>query len=420
MSNAVNYKVKDVPFDRLNLDPNNPRNAPERRPGYEDPKQIFDEAIQQELDKHVEDVYEVDELEDTILNQGWLPLDPIIVWEHHKKKGYFVVVEGNTRTEVLRRLRIRLVREKAKLKEMIAAKDYPKPEIDEQKELIAKIQKIVDDTDLISVFAVVAKSPAELEKQLPHIHGVRHIRHAKDWKPYPTNKYIQEYYRQRFNGKHGANADLRLDDDLIADIAGILSMRPNAVRASVQISSAFDHFQRHYKDRLEKDDKFRPEDQFFFEQIYQIKYAREQFGFGKDAMQLKPEMEETLFKWAFKHPRQDAKNSKNVIRMAKDFKLWHELSQYDNEQKTSFAMSLDVNAPDNAMSMNKLQADYLSHKAYSTPLTTFKALLETVNKLDRGTIKSQASHLRPLLEKLRDEAIDLLNWIEPEDKPKKK
>ena len=50
----------------------------------------------------------VDNLERSIVSQGWIPTDTIIVWEHPKKKGHYIVVEGNTRTVVLRRVRERL------------------------------------------------------------------------------------------------------------------------------------------------------------------------------------------------------------------------------------------------------------------------------------------------------------------------
>src|SRR5438105_3870757 len=98
-------RVITVPFDKLYLDPNNPRIARGEQPGYEHPTAIFDPGVQERLEKAVAEAYKVGDLEDRIVTQGWLPIDRIIVWEHPAKKGHFIVVEGNTRTTVLRRLR---------------------------------------------------------------------------------------------------------------------------------------------------------------------------------------------------------------------------------------------------------------------------------------------------------------------------
>lgn len=78
-----------VPFDRIFVDANNPRIAEENPPGYHDEKALFDPERQQALEERVRAVYTgVEALKDSIIKQGWIPIDPIIVWEHPKKKDH--------------------------------------------------------------------------------------------------------------------------------------------------------------------------------------------------------------------------------------------------------------------------------------------------------------------------------------------
>lgn len=111
--------AKFVAFDKIFLDPNNPRIAPENPPGYSDDKALFDNGLQEKLEERVRAVYDVANLEDSILAHGWVPIDSIIVWEHPKRPDHHIVVEGNTRTVALRALRgERLDRERKKLEKL--------------------------------------------------------------------------------------------------------------------------------------------------------------------------------------------------------------------------------------------------------------------------------------------------------------
>src|SRR5688572_16314563 len=86
--------AKLVSFDKIYLDPNNPRIAPENPPGYSDPEALFAPNLQEDLERRVREVYDVANLEDSIVAHGWVPIDSIIVWEHPKKPDHYVVVEG--------------------------------------------------------------------------------------------------------------------------------------------------------------------------------------------------------------------------------------------------------------------------------------------------------------------------------------
>src|SRR4051794_4456774 len=80
--NAMEKLLRDsivVPFDTLFLDPNNPRLAVDDAPGYAEAPRLFASKLQAELEKRVEEVYDVAELAKAIVSQGWMPIDSIVV-----------------------------------------------------------------------------------------------------------------------------------------------------------------------------------------------------------------------------------------------------------------------------------------------------------------------------------------------------
>ncbi len=117
MYTDLNETIK-VTFNNLFLDPNNPRMSPQERPGYENPEKLFFDSVQEYLYKRVSQVYNVKDLEDSIISQGWVPVDQLLVWEHPKAKGTYIILEGNTRKTALKNLRERVDKEQEKLERM--------------------------------------------------------------------------------------------------------------------------------------------------------------------------------------------------------------------------------------------------------------------------------------------------------------
>src|SRR5262249_13724079 len=152
-----------VPFKSLFLDPNNPRLAMDGPPGYDDPKHLFDPNYQEQLVAKVKDVYDVSGLETAIENQGWMPIDSIVVWKHPSFGDRYVVAEGNTRTVVLRGFRDRLPQEKKKLERLKGArKAHAQRDIEEQEQRIKRIEQIIADTEMLTVLPLAAKDIQEL------------------------------------------------------------------------------------------------------------------------------------------------------------------------------------------------------------------------------------------------------------------
>jgi hypothetical protein len=394
--------ARTVPFDSIYLDPNNPRIAPESPPGYGHPELVFDAELQNQLEHRVREVYDVKNLEESILAHGWVPIDSILVWEHPAKPGYFIVVEGNTRTVALRSLRgPRLEQERKKLEKLKKSPRFAE-ELRVQQETVARIEEIVAKTNELRVFPVAAKGVNELLEILPRLLGVRHITHAREWKPYATNLYILSLYEKLFRERHGPKGDLRLEDDLVNQVGGLVSLGATKTRRNIQAASAFTHFRRDFEDRLPEGEQLTDEDHYFFELILQNAYPKEQFGFTKDALKLSAESQEVLFQWAFSQPRptNDEEQNNNVLYKAESIRLWNQMSVYDGKHSTNFAKQLDVNAPEQARPIRQVEGDFLQHKNQSTPVDALTALVKALQDLKVESLISQQEHLKPIMEKI--------------------
>ncbi len=396
----------DIAFSDMFVDPNNPRIAPELPPGYDDPAKLFDPAVKDALIERVYEVYEADRLEAQIVDQGWVPVDPILVWQHPKDKRY-VVIEGNTRTSVLTRVRGKLPKERSRLAKLEAARGGgpETTEIRRQKVLIAKIEALVASTNKVKVLPIRAKTVAELNAVLPRLHGVRHVAPAKPWGPHAVGLYIRSLYQERF-AKAYPGEDLRIDDTIIAEVASMLPRKPDEIRKNIQAASAFAHFKLEYEDRAEAaGNRFEPSDQYFFSQILDNKVAREAFDFQPDDLTLSDQGEEALFEWAFSKKRdrrkKDDDDDINVFQKAEDMRVWQRVYNYDAKTGvTNFNKQLNVESPADAPPIREVLAKMTLHKQVNTPLRTLEELLSSLRDLKADTLINQAVHLRPILREI--------------------
>jgi hypothetical protein len=406
-----------VPFERIYLDPNNPRIAPDNRPGYEDPDVLFDDENQAELEATLEGIYEdYEELKEAIITQGWVPIDAIIVWQHPKKKGWYVVVEGNTRTLTLRKIRRELEEARTKLAGLKAAKRLSAAEKETLADLeirIGELEAIIKDTDDLTVYPVNAASAEQLQEILPRLLGVRHITHAQSWKPYPEGLYILQLYEDLFVKKHGPKAKLVLDKDLVKQVAQEVSEDEKKARKNIQSAYAFRHFEAEYGEKIAATGTpLTKGDHYYFSLILDNRYAADQFRFGKDDLRLSNKMEEVLYKWAFAKPRNGEENQ-NVFYKAENIRQWNSMKTYDNK-KTNFAAQLDVEKPDDPPpgGFRQLELENLQHKANRSAIEIIASLIDALKKLNVENLESQAAHLRPMLEQMVQRGDDIIGMID--------
>lgn len=405
-----------VSLDRLYLDPNNPRLAAEERPGYDKPARIFDQTLQEPLETRLRETYKgVRALSRSIVSMGWVPVDPMLVWEHPRKKGHFVVLEGNTRTAVLRGIRRDLAREKSRLARAKRNAFVDPQAVREQEANVERYERVVQATREIEVLPVSAKGPQDLAQSLPRLLGVRHLSHAQKWRPYATNLYVFSVYRQLFEETYGADA-LRLDDAVLHQCAELVSLSAWKVRRSVQAVLAFNHFRTGYEDRLPKGESFSDDDQSYFLALLDPGHAREEFGYRDDTLWLQPEKEEALFRWAFARPRRGEGLNRNVLRSADDLRLWARLSRYDERYHTRFARQLDVSRPDKARPMAELELEFMAHRVQQSPLETMQSLVKTLKETEVETVRAHHEQIRPVIEEMVALGSDYLRMLDAIEK----
>ena len=410
-------KPFELALDDIALDPNNPRIAPKPAPGYEDPDATFDSQIQEQLVARVYEVYKAAPLEASIIEQGWIPVDQILVWKHPSGKGH-IVVEGNTRVSLLKRLPDRLEREGKKLDRMLKA-SAPQSQINPQAVLIGKIEQLIADTKKLTVYPVMAKDAAELRTKLPRLMGVRHVMPAQGWGPYATNLYIISLYESAFYEQYGPDEDIRLEEPILNRIAAELPLRAEDIRKNIQAASAFSHFKTNYEEKIEEaGNKLTAGDQYFFDNILANKHARDEFGFTSDRLHLTEEGEEALFQWAFAKPRKstgddrDAENE-NVFQKAEDIRLWQKVARYDAKAATTnFARRLSISSPEDAIPVWRLEREAASHREQNTPIKALNDLLNGLRQIKLDTLILQGEHLKPMMEEAIDQISKYIKFID--------
>ena len=411
MSIDLKSPVK-VSLDRLYLDPNNPRLAASERPGYDKPARIFDETLQERLEARLRQAYKgVRALSRSIVSMGWVPVDPMLVWEHPRKRGHFVVLEGNTRTTVLRGIRRDLAREKSRLARAKRNAFVDPAGVREQQARVERYERVVEATRELEVLPVSAKGPQDLAQSLPRLLGVRHLSHAQKWRPYATNLYVYSVYRQLFDQSEGAGP-LRLDDALLHQCADLVSLSAWKVRRSVQAVLAFNHFRSQYEDRLPAGERFSDDDQSYFLALLDPGHPREEFGYREDTLWLPADKEEVLFKWAFARPRRGEGPNRNVLRSADDIRLWARLSRYDERHHTRFARQLDVSRPEKARPMAELELEFMAHRAEQSPLETVQSLVKALKETEVETVRAQHERIRPAIAEMVALGTDYLKMLD--------
>lgn len=410
-------KPFELPLDQIALDPNNPRIAPKPAPGYADPDAIFDPTLQARLVVEVYDKYKAADLEASIIEQGWTPVDQILVWEHSSGKGH-IVVEGNTRVSLLKKLPDRLEKEEKRLDRLVKA-GAPQSQVNPQKVLIGKIKQLIADTRTVTVYPVIASDAAQLRVKLPRLLGVRHVMPAKGWGPYATNLYIISLYESAYYDKHGEDEPLRLEQSILDQIATELPLKPDQIRKDIQAVSAFSHFRLNYEERIEAaGNKLGDGDQYFFDNILASKHARDEFGFTADRLELSEEGEEALFQWAFSKPREttgddpDAINE-NVLQKAEDIRLWQKIARYDAKSgTTNLARRLSIATPEDATPVWRLGREADSHREQNTPIKALNDLLTGLKQIKLDTLIAQGEHLRPMLDQAVNQIGKYIKFIE--------
>ena len=409
-------KPRAVPFNSLYIDPNNPRLGRPDGPGYEDADVLFDKSRQPELEELLVGVYDVDALATAIIGQGWMPIDNMVVWNHPVRSDAHVVVEGNTRTLALRRIRGPILeRERKKLRRMEEAgtRRYAEQDLKDQRDLVQRLEQIVADTDELEVVPLAAPTVADLEHKLPRVLAVRHITGAKVWGNYAEDLWLLQRYQHLFEDKHGSNKSTFWDNDLIKRVAEEASLTPANAKRQLRASSCFSHFTAEYEERLPDEEQFAPSDYYLFENIVKKPFVREQLGLGEDGRHLSAEGEEVLFEWVFRKPRgTSAEDNENIFYRHENVLVWDQMKRYDEKHGTTFASRFDVSDFKNVPTMQEVEAEWIAHKARKKPQAVIDELLRRLRELPVDTLLSEGEFLRTQLEQLHEQSGKYLRMLE--------
>lgn len=405
---------KIVAFESLFLDPNNPRLAGNEQPGYTDTKALLDPKRQAELEDKIAAVYPVTELELAITNQGWQPIDSIVVWEPPNAHGKCVVVEGNTRIVALRRLRRELPRLQERLKKMSANKTrYATHDTERLKAEVATLTDVVKQTEQVSVAVLLARNVEQLLRKLPRILAVRHITGVKEWGNYAQDVWLLNRYEHVFRLLRGPDARLTWEEPLIDQIAHEAALTPTKVRRQILAASCHSHFTAEYADSLPKGEEFKTGDYYLFENLVKKPWLREQLGLLNGMLHLPTEGEEVLFKWAFAKPRgRNAEQNKNIFYRHENLLVLDQMHRYDQEHNTGFAARFDFNDPDSAPRVAEVEAAWHVHKESSQPAAVIEQLLQQLQRLDSKMLILEGTFLRKQLQHLRDYSDTVLAMID--------
>lgn len=162
------FETKDVPLTKLLLDPNNYRFLDHKKFKKKVSTRFHEDTVQRATLENLEYHYQLDELKNSILVNGYVPMERIIVTPYAKVPGFFLVVEGNRRVAALKSL----------------INDSREGALKLSAERIKSLAKVP--------CAILQSSGGELKHAERVIMGIRHIAGPKEWGAYQQALLVSE------------------------------------------------------------------------------------------------------------------------------------------------------------------------------------------------------------------------------------
>jgi hypothetical protein len=162
------FTAQDVRISRLLLDPNNYRFLDRRKFKKKAANRFHEESVQRATLDALEQSYQLDELKHSILTNGYVPMERIIVVSYPAKPGFFVVVEGNRRAASLKSI------------------------LKEEHEGVRKLSLSQRNSFSKVPCAVLESSGMSLKHAERIIMGIRHIAGPKEWGAYQQALLVSE------------------------------------------------------------------------------------------------------------------------------------------------------------------------------------------------------------------------------------
>lgn len=171
---ALSFEAKDIPLADLLLDPNNYRFLDNRDYKRKPKSRYASEKVQTSTLRllNQDKRYQLSELKKSILTNGYVPMERIIVIPYEPKAGKFLVVEGNRRVAALKSL----------------VQDDEEGVIELSKAEKASFQEIP--------CAILNVPPSDRARAERIIMGIRHIAGPREWGAYQQAQLVKELHDQ--------------------------------------------------------------------------------------------------------------------------------------------------------------------------------------------------------------------------------
>ena len=164
---APRLRKISVRYDRLILDPNNPRFTTRKQDQISPEDYLEQDTAGMTKAKMDRERYRIGELERSIKQNGWLPVDAIFVRKLRDETDFFVVLEGNRRVCAIRSIMLDETADTA-LKTSLREFD---------------VMEVLDEGD-----------EDDLRRKISYLLGVRHHGSLKKWTPFAQAHNIFERY----------------------------------------------------------------------------------------------------------------------------------------------------------------------------------------------------------------------------------
>lgn len=162
------FEPEEIPLSKLLLDPNNYRFLDRKKFKKKVVNRFHEDTVQKATLEALDQFYQLDELKHSILTNGYVPMERIIVIPYASKPGFFQVVEGNRRV--------------ASLKSLLKDDD----------EGIYKLSTSQRKSFQKIPCAVLKSAGASLKHAERVIMGIRHIAGPREWGAYQQALLVSE------------------------------------------------------------------------------------------------------------------------------------------------------------------------------------------------------------------------------------
>lgn len=332
---ADQLESRVLPVDSIFLDPNNPRFWTDQAGRAVPDRRVPDENVQAKARASINATrFGIPDLYNSILRNGFLPLDRIVVRPLEGHEGLYVIVEGNRRFAALTRLR-----------QHIADGLVDEEGIDD-----AYLEKLIADTAQLEVLIYEGAEGSDISWMLQ---GIRHISGIKDWSPAQRARLVAAQIEDNGLGFRAAGQRFGLSAQMVG-----------------RLYRAFKGLQQ-MRDDEEFGDKVKNDYYTLFEEAYRNSTVRAWLGWSDEEHSFTNEQNLKLF-YAWITPNDEVEEGQEPRRIH-DPRQIKELAHLIDHNRTALLAQVD---------MHELTVSQAFERSRAAPVVeNWREMLEEVDRL---------------------------------------